>query len=206
MPKTQRIERSAGAVGNTRERITALHPLLSLLFSPLRSLLPPAPPFATLLAPLAFHSHLFLCFASSLSEYHFLSYALPSLAASSFPLFSLTPTLPLFLSFFFCWNLQRLTHSAGINECALNEFFFFLNHKQPHPKLGISLPLSFFLSTLASPSLISTNKPIFNSYFLCAAAVSGWEVMHRKCRRLLADILVLFAHGSILIHCFLYLA
>lgn len=87
-------ERSTGAAGNTRERVPALHPLLSLPFFLLgvrSSLLLPL--FVTLLAPLAFHSHLFLFVAP------------PSLPPSlQHPLFSpallsLNPSLPLCLSF-----------------------------------------------------------------------------------------------------------
>lgn len=67
---------------------------LSILSSPSFSLLcvlsSLMPPFVTLLAPLAFHSHLFLCFAPSLSlclyfEYVLFSFALPSLTSCFFP-------------------------------------------------------------------------------------------------------------------------
>lgn len=79
-------ERSAGAVGNTRERVPALHPLLSLLFSPLCSLLPPAPPLCYLTAPpLAFHSHLFLCFALCLSLWICLLFFCTPISCSPFP-------------------------------------------------------------------------------------------------------------------------
>ncbi len=94
-------ERSTGAVGNTRERVPALHPLLSLLFSPLCSLLPPAPPFVTLLPPPPFIPISFSALLSaSLFEYLFFSFALPSLAPPSLPLFfldSYSSPLSLFL-------------------------------------------------------------------------------------------------------------
>lgn len=79
-------ERRAGAVGNTRERAAALHPLLSVR---------PPPPLLPYWPLFAFHSHLFPLCTPSLClyfEYLFLSlHSHPSLPPPSLPQFSLTP-------------------------------------------------------------------------------------------------------------------
>lgn len=149
-------ERSAEAVGNTREHVPALHPLLSLLFSPLCSLLPHAPlcyltgppcfsfPSLSLLCsfPLSL-SLLWICplfFCTPISYFLLLSLFFPWLLLFSF------------VSFGFCWNLWRLMRSIGINECVLDDVF---HHKQPHPKLGISRFFFFFSLFLSLPIQLS---------------------------------------------------
>lgn len=65
------IERSAGAVGNTRKRVPALHPLLSLIFPPAT----PSPPFCYLSGPpcLSFPSLSLALLPPSPFEYLFFS-------------------------------------------------------------------------------------------------------------------------------------
>lgn len=192
-------KRSAGAVGNTREHVPALHLLLSFLFSPVFTPISlcyrAAPPC------LSFPSLSLLC-SPSLFENLFFSLSLPSLAPPSLPLsFLVSSPFPLFLFLLLLKSMETYKQSRSKWVCPE---LLFLSHKQPHPKLGISLPLSYFLSSLASPLLISTNKPIFNSYLLCAVAVSCWEVMHWKCGSFgtYSSIFTLFNPHSL----FLYLA
>lgn len=88
----------------------------------------------------------------------------------------------------------------SVNECTLNDSCW--NHNQPHPKLGIAVSF-LFLSVFPIPPpclcFVSHKLTHFISFVL-----SGWELMHPKCRTLLAHILSLFSHRPFFICCFFY--
>lgn len=178
--------------------LCVLSSLLLPLLLPYQPLLPFIPIFFSALHPPT----------PSLSalEYVFFSFAFP-VSSSLPPVFFSWLLLSLVLfSFSLLLPNSVETYEQWQYEWARTEllFFFFFKSQAATPKAGNNLSLlSLSLSPHTSLWLISANKHTFNSYFLCAWAVSDWEVKPRKSTR--AYSIIVFFFSSLLIHCLLYL-